>query len=304
MKAIVYNQYGPPEVLQLKDVEKPTPKSNEILIKIHATTVHRGDTRLRSFTVPKLAWIPARIFMGITKPKKSILGMELSGEIESVGKGVKKFRVGDKVLASTFEHGFGAYAQYKCLPENALVIIKPDNLSYAEAAAGITTGAPTALKQLKKANIQKGQNVLIYGASGGVGTYAVQLAKHFGAHVTAVCGPSNLELMKSLGADKVIDYTKEDFTNSEERYDFILDAVFKLSKSKGKIALKPKGKFRSAHDSVSKVTMEDLSFLTELMRTKKIKAVIDKTYPLEQMVEAHRYVDTGHKKGNVIITVT
>jgi len=303
MKAIVYDKYGPPEVLYIKDVEKPSPKDNEVLIKVEATTVHRGDTRMRSFTVPKLYWIPFRIYLGITKPKRSILGMELSGEIESVGKNVKKFTKGDKVLASTFDSGFGAYAQYKCLPENGLIIIKPENITFGEAAAGITTGAPTALKNLKKANIQKGQEVLIYGASGGVGTYAVQLAKYFGAHVSAVCGPSNLKLMKSLGADKVIDYTKEDFTKSGESYDFIFDTVFMLSKSRCKIALKPKGKFRSSHDSVDKVTTEELHFLTELMKTKKIKAVIDKTYLMEEIVEAHRYVDTGHKRGNVIVTL-
>jgi len=321
MKAIVCTKYGSPDVLQFREIEKPIPKDNEALIKVYASTVNTGDCRIIRFDFAKWFWLPGRIIFGFTKPRKNIPGWELSGEIESVGKDVKRFKKGDKVFGYNKGISFGGTnAEYKCLSEDRFVSIDLSKMSYEDAAV-LPIGGLTALHFLRKANTKTEHKVLIYGASGSVGTYAVQLAKYFGAEVTGVCSSKNFELVRSLGADKVIDYSKEDFTKNRQTYDIIFDTVSKISFSYCKSSLKQKGIYLTVDwpflqvlwtsmASNKKIIMgmapdkiEDLKYLKDLVEKKKIMPVIDKTYPLEQAVEAYRYVDKGHKKGNVTITI-
>ncbi len=305
MKAVVCTRYGPPEVLRLEEVAKPAPKNNQLLIKIFATAVTASDCIVRGL---KLAvWQPMGLMMraalGFSKPRQPILGIVFSGEVDAVGKNVESFRKGDRVFGWDLFPAFGAYAEYKCVREDGMVAIAPTNVNYEQAAA-IPYGGLIALHFLRRGNIQRGHQVLIYGASGAVGTSAVQLAKYFGAQVTGVCSSANLELVKALGADTAIDYTKEDFANRGERYDLVFNAV---GKGKAKLqcenALTPNGKHITVDDGRPKVSTEDLVLLKELAEAGQLRPVIDRTYPLEEIVEAHRYVDKGHKKGNVVITV-
>ncbi len=312
MKAVVCAGYGPPDVLRLQQVEKPVPEDHEVLIKVHATTVHRGDVRIRSFDVPRGQRLMARLVLGFIRPKNPILGMELAGEVESVGKDVTLFKPGDQVFGFT-GWGLGAYAEYACVREkprrsvtrDGMLAVRPANMTLQEAAAGVATGGATALRILRKANIQRGQKVVIYGASGSIGTYAVQLAKSFGADVTGVCSSANLEMVRSLGADRVIDYTQQDFTEGDETYDVVFDAVGKLPASRAKRSLRKMGVYLNVNrDSGSGGgSPQDLLFLKELIETGKVRTVIDRRYPLEDIVEAHTYVEKGHKKGHVVVTV-
>jgi NADPH:quinone reductase-like Zn-dependent oxidoreductase len=328
MEAIVWTQYGPPEVLQLKVVAKPAPKDNEVLIRIFATTVTAGDCELRGLKFPPALSLPIRIFVGLIRlfrPGPIILGQELAGEVESVGKEVTRFRKGDQVIGWTGFH-LGTYAEYTCLPEKGVLALKPSTMT-CEEAAPLSVGGLEAVPFLRKGTIQSGQKVLIYGAGGSIGTFAVQLAKYFGADVTAVDSTGKLDMLRSIGADHVIDYTQEDFTKNGETYDMIFDVVGKSSFSRSIQSLTHKGRYllgnprllqrvrgqwtsgRSSKKVIpyaargASEIMEDLHFLTELIEAGKIQSVIDRCYPLEQAAEAHRYVDTGHKKGNVVITV-
>lgn len=329
MKAIVYTNYGPPEVLQLREVKKPTPKDNEILVRVFASPVGYGDllarnfknVSAREFNMPLLFWLMARVAFGLKKPKISILGSEFAGEIAAVGKAVKRFKTGDPVFGYLGQR-FGAYAEYLCMPETGTVALKPANLSFEEAAV-VSYGAIMALPLLRRANIQAGQKVLINGASGGIGSAAVQIAKHMGAQVTGVCGTHRLELVKALGADKVIDYTQEDFTQNGETYDLIFDILGKGSFSRCKNALKPNGIYLYASFKLKQLlqmlrtsitrgkrvicaiapgSLADLMTVKALIEAGAIKAMIDKRFPMEQAAEVHRYVESGQKKGNVVIT--
>jgi len=326
MKAIVWTKYGPPEVLKLQDIEKPAPKSNEVRIKVHATTVTAGDCEMRCLKFPIYLRLIMRVFVGIRKPTRvTIIGQELAGEIESIGKDVKRFKKGDQIFGSA---GFstGTYAEYICLPEEhdeGILAIKPANMTYEEAAT-VTTGGLEALHFLRKGNIQPGQKILINGAGGSIGTYGVQLAKYFGAEVTTVDSEGKLDMLRSIGADHVIDYTQEDFTKNGQTYDVIFDVVGKSPFSGSIRSLKEKGVYLLANPTPSKMIRgvwvsrnnskkvvfemtkqktQDLIFIRELIEAGKIHAVIDRTYPLEQTAEAHRYVETGQKKGNIVITL-
>ena len=328
MKAIVWTKYGSPDGLQFKEVEKPVPKDDEVLIKIYATTVTAGDCEMRRLELPPMLSFPVRLYAGFLRPKRiPILGQELAGEIEEVGKDVKLFKKGDQVFGTT-GFGFGAYAEYICLhgdPKEmqGALAIKPVNMSYEEAAAVPTAGFE-ALHYLRRADIQRGQKVLIIGAGGSIGTFSVQLAKHFGAEVTGVDSTEKLDMLRSIGVNHVIDYTKEDYTNNGESYDLIIDVVGKSSVARRLKLLKQDGYYFLANAGLSHIVLgmwtsmtsnkkvkiesasqkqEDLIFIKELIEAGKLKSIIDRRYPLEQTAEAHRYVETGQKKGNVIITV-
>lgn len=322
MKAIVCERYGPPDVLQMREVEKPTPRNNEVLIKILATTVTSADWRVRSLNVPAGFGLVMRLVFGFSRPKQAILGSELAGVIESVGQDVNKFKAGDLVFAFS-DAAMGCHAEYRCMPQDGAVAHKPPSLPHGEAAA-LSFGGTTALDFLRRGKLQSGEKILINGASGGVGTAAVQLARHFGAEVTGVCSTANMPLVRSLGARHVIDYTKEDFTKNGERYDVIVDTVGTAPFSRSKVSLNECGRLllvlaglpemlhapwvsmTSSKKVVAgpvSVRAEDLLFLAELAQAGEFKPVIDRCYPFGQIAEAHRYVDTGRKKGNVVITL-
>jgi NADPH:quinone reductase-like Zn-dependent oxidoreductase len=322
MKAAVYEKYGPPDVVELREVEKPTPKDNEVLIRIHATTVTSGDWRVRSLNLPFGFGLMGRLVFGITRPRQPILGSELAGKIEALGKTVSKFTIGDEVFAFDGAR-MGGHAEYKCMSEDGTLARKPPNLTYEEAAA-LSFGGTTALDFFKRAKLKREDKVLVNGASGAVGTAAVQLAKHFGANVTGVCSTANLELVRSLGATHVTDYTQEDFTQNGETYDIIVDTVGTASFSRSKNSLKDGGRLLLlvaglpemflipwvSMTSSKKIIagpaaerVEDLRFLAKLAEAGEFKPVIDRRFPFEQIVAAHRHVDTGRKKGNVAITL-
>jgi NADPH:quinone reductase-like Zn-dependent oxidoreductase len=322
MKAIVYEKYGPPDVLELREIEKPSPKNDEILIKVRATTVSTGDWRARSLEMPPGFGFMGRLFFGISKPRQPILGTELAGDVEAVGSDVKAFKAGDAVFAFPGA-SLGCHAEYKCLQESSPVVSKPANLSYGEAAA-LSFGGTTALHFFRKGNLASGEKVLVNGASGCVGSAAVQLAKHFGADVTGVCSTANVELVRSLGARDVIDYTKQDFTENGVLYDVIVDAAGTAPFSRCKGSLKDGGRLLQvlggfgdllqapwvSLTSKQKVVagpaserVEDLRLLAKLAEAGEFKPVIDQVYPFEQMVEAHRRVDSGHKRGSVVVSL-
>lgn len=322
MKAVVYEQYGPPEVLKLREVAKPKPKPNEVLIKIRATTVTSADRRARSLDVPAGFGLMSRLAFGVSRPRQPILGSELAGDVESVGQDVRTFKVGDPVFAFS-DTGMRCYAEYRCLPENGALALKPANLSYEEAAA-MSFGGTTALYFIRKGKLRSGEKVLVNGASGAVGTACVQLARHFGAEVTGVCSTANVDLLRSLGATHVIDYTQEDFTRNAQTYDLIIDTVGTAPFSRCKASLTERGRLllilatlpemlqipwlslthkKSVIAAMATGRQQDLRFLAGLAESGKFTPVIDRRYPIEQIVEAHRYVDTGRKKGNVIITL-
>ena len=304
MKAIVCTKYGPPEVLQLRDLEKPEPKRDGVRVRVRSTAVTSSDCIVRGFRLPVALWIPARLMLGIHRPRR-ILGMVLAGDVDSIGKDVRLFKEGDRVFGFD-PFAFGTYAEYKCLPESGVVAPIPSNLGYQDAAA-IPYGGMLALHFLRRGGIRSGQKVLIYGASGAVGTSAVQLAKHFGAEVVGVCSAANFGLLAALGTDAALDYRKEDFTRKSDIYDLIFIAVGNRinppSRGQCKRALAADGVYVSVDRGRPKLPIENLLLLKQLAETCKLKPVIDRSYPLEQIAEAHRYVDEGHKKGNVVITV-
>lgn len=304
MKAVIYTKYGAPSVLKLVDIEKPKPKDNEILVKICATTVTSGDTRLRSSNFPPVAWLLVRLMFGLFKPKKEILGHELSGIVEAVGKVVTKYKVGDEVIATPTMLSTGSYTEYICIPQErkkGVLGLKPKSLDFKEAAA-LPVGGMTALFLLHKAKLGTGQEVLVYGASGSVGSYAIQIAKEQGARVVAVCSSSNFEMVTALGADSAIDYRKQDYSLLEKKFDIVFDAVGKTSKPKAKKVLKQGGSFVTVK-WITSPKQEHLNKLCELAETGNVRPYIDKCFPLSEMVAAHEYVDKGQKKGNVVIEI-